>query len=98
MLPRLLASVVTFGPMSGGVPAREPQMAAYGSTVALAFGGKAHLAPAGRRDQARVPPARLLFQWLYSLKCPQKSDERTFVLGREAQSNSWPGTARFSTW
>ena len=42
MLPLLLASVVTFGPMTGETPAREPQMAASGSTVALAFGaGKA---------------------------------------------------------
>ena len=42
MLPLLLASVVTFGPMRGDIPAREPQMASSGTTVALAFGaGKA---------------------------------------------------------
>jgi hypothetical protein len=29
---------ITFGPMSPGAPAREPQMAAHGSAVALAFG------------------------------------------------------------
>ena len=33
--------MVTFGPMGPDTPAREPQMASAGSTVALAFGGNA---------------------------------------------------------
>jgi len=42
MIPLLWAVVVTFGPIGGDLPAREPQMASSGSSVALAFGaGKA---------------------------------------------------------
>src|SRR5579872_6603286 len=42
MLLLLLASVLTFGPMGGDTPAREPQLASSGSIAALAFGaGKA---------------------------------------------------------
>lgn len=38
MLPLLFAALVTFGPMGPDMPAREPQMASSGSTLAVAFG------------------------------------------------------------
>jgi len=53
MLPLLFASIVTFGPMGGDVPAREPQLAASGSTVALAFGAGKAIYVSVSRDGAR---------------------------------------------